>query len=58
MSVVETASVVVCSGGHICVESWSTVGLDGEGLDVAAPIMKVVRGGAVDVVKPEGPRPL
>lgn len=57
-SVVETASGVVCSGVHICVESWSTVGLDGEGLDVAAPMMKVVRGAAVVVVKPEGPRPL
>lgn len=48
----ETASVVVCSGVHICVESWSTVGLAGEGLDVADPIMKVVRGAAVVVVKP------
>lgn len=57
VSVVETVSVVVCSGVHICVESWSTVGLDGEGLDVAAPIMKVVRGEVV-VVKPEGPPPL
>lgn len=57
-SVVEAVSVVVCSGVHICVESWSTVGLDGEGLDVAAPIMKVVRGAAVVVAKPEGPRPL
>lgn len=31
--------------------------MDGEGLDVAAPIMKVVRGAAVVVVKPDGPRP-
>lgn len=54
----ETVSVVVCSGVHICVESWSTVGLDGEGLAVAAPMMKVVRVPAVVVVKPEGPRPL
>lgn len=58
VSVVETVSVVVGSGVHICVESWSTVGLDGAGLDVAAPIMKVVLGAAVVVVKPEGPRPL
>lgn len=53
----EAASVVVCSGVHICVESWSTVGLAGEGLDVAAPIVKVVRGAAEVVIKPEGPRP-
>lgn len=44
-----TVSVVVCSGVHICVESWSTVGLAGEGLDVATPNMKVVRGAAVVV---------
>lgn len=54
----ETLSVVVCSGLHICVESWSTVGLAGEGLDVAAPITKVVLGAAVVVVKADGPRPL
>lgn len=57
-SVVETASVVVCSGVHICVESWSTVGFDGDELDVATPIVEVVRGAAVVVVKLEGPRPL
>lgn len=56
-TVVETLVVVVCSGVHICVESCRTVGLAGEGLDVADPIVKVVLGAAVVVVKPEGPRP-
>lgn len=54
---VDAASVVVCSGVHIAVESWSTVGLCGDGLDVAAPIVKVVLGAAVVVLEP-CPRPL
>lgn len=41
---------VVCSVVHICVESWSTVGLAGEGLDVATPNRKVVLDATVVVV--------
>lgn len=48
--VVVVAPAVVCSEVHICVESWSTVGLDGDGVDV----LRLVRGGAV---KPTGTRP-
>lgn len=57
--VAEAVVEVVCSGVHIWVESWRTVGLAGDGLDVAEPALTLVLcAAAVVVAKPDGPRPL
>ena len=51
-----SVGVGVCSCVHVCVESWSTVGLDGRGLEVDDATGEVPPGTAVVVVVTTGPQ--